>query len=527
MTQATHVGTGRSTGRVLVADDASVNRQLLRELLEAYGHEIEEAADGIEALERVCSFRPDAVLLDVNMPRMDGFEVCRRLKADPTTSAIPVLLVTALSDKENRLQGISVGANDYITKPIDTAETSLRVRNAVAARRLHAEVEEQYANLVEYMREVTCVAEAAEALESRRYTPGSLASVAVRSDQLGRLARVFDKMATEVRVREEQLESQIGALRAEMVAHPRPPEWVAAMADSVTRHLSGTVSIPPMHGEDDAAHGLRPGSTFGKRFEIQAELGGGGMGVVFRAWDRELEELVGIKILRPSLQLEESAIERFKSEIRLARQIASPHVVRTHDFGVADGLYFLTMEYVEGITLRDLLIQRAVLAVPATLAIATQLARALEVAHGQGVIHRDIKPENLLLDARGMLRVMDFGVARMVEHSKLRTQQGAIVGTPAYMSPEQLAGDPVDARTDLYGFGVVLYECLTGRRPIDAEGVYQLIAKVLQERPAPPATLNPEIPAALSALVMRLLSKHRQDRPQSAGQVCDLLAAVS
>ena len=134
---------------------------------------------------------------------------------------------------------------------------------------------------------------------------------------------------------------------------------------------------------------------------------------------------------------------------------------------------------------------------------------------------------DVVLAPLGGLRVMDFGVARMAEHSKLRTQAGTIVGTPAYMSPEQLAGDPVDARTDLYAFGVVMYECLTGRRPIDADGVYQMIAKVLQERPVEPASLNPDIPAALSALVMRLLAKHRQERPSSAEELCDLLAAVS
>jgi CheY-like chemotaxis protein len=526
MTQAARADTARPSGRVLVVDDASVNRQLLRDVLEAHGHAVDEAVDGVDALERAHALRPDVVLLDVNMPRMDGFEVCRRLKSDPRTAAIPVLLVTALSDKDNRIQGIRVGANDYITKPIDTAETSLRVQNAIVARRLHLEVEEQYAKLVEYVHEVSCVIQAAEALDSGRYTPGSLASVAARPDELGRLARVFDKLATDVRLREERLESQIAALRAEMTGRPRPPQWAADMADSATRHLSGT--DPPAFKMDGLpGSSLRPGALFGRRFEIQAELGGGGMGVVFRAWDRDLEELVGIKILRPNLRWEASAIERFKSEIRLARQIPSPHVVRTHDFGEWEGLYYLTMEYIEGITVRDLLRQRQRLPGAATLAIGTQLARALDVAHRQGVIHRDIKPDNLLLDAKGMLRVMDFGVARMAEHTKLTTEAGTIVGTPFYMSPEQLAGDPVDGRTDLYAFGVVVYECLTGRRPIEADGVYDLIAKVIEKEPVPPSALNPEVPAAMSALVMRLLAKRREDRPDSAEELCDLLAAMS
>ena len=169
---------------------------------------------------------------------------------------------------------------------------------------------------------------------------------------------------------------------------------------------------------------------------------------------------------------------------------------------------------------------RGRLGVSAALAIGTQLAEALEVAHRQGVIHRDIKPQNLLLDAEGVLKVMDFGIARLAEHTTVLTQAGMIVGTPAYMSPEQLLGEDVDGRTDLYSAGVVLYECLTGRLPFAAQSPISLIAKLLHDDPVPPADVNPEIPPPLSALIVQLLSKKPEQRSATAGGLSKVLASL-
>jgi len=184
------------------------------------------------------------------------------------------------------------------------------------------------------------------------------------------------------------------------------------------------------------------------------------------------------------------------------------------------------MELVEGMTVRQLIETRGRLGVAATLAIGTQLAEALDVAHGQGVVHRDIKPQNLLLDADGVLKVMDFGIARLVEHTTVLTQAGMVVGTPAYMSPEQLLSEDVDGRSDLYSAGVVLYECLTGRLPFEAASPISLIAKLLHDDPVPPADLNPDIPLPLSDLVVRLLAKKAQDRPSGASGLAAQLAQL-
>jgi serine/threonine protein kinase len=181
------------------------------------------------------------------------------------------------------------------------------------------------------------------------------------------------------------------------------------------------------------------------------------------------------------------------------------------------------MEYVQGMTLRALLDSRKRLDTDATLAIARQLADALESAHAQGIIHRDLKPENLLLDSSGTLKVMDFGVARLAERTSATTQAGMVVGTPAYMAPEQLLSEEVDARSDLYSVGVILYECLTGRAPFEAKSPISLIAKVLNETAVAPEGVKAEVPHAISELVMRLLAKNPAERVQNAKALNEIL----
>jgi serine/threonine-protein kinase len=242
----------------------------------------------------------------------------------------------------------------------------------------------------------------------------------------------------------------------------------------------------------------------------------------------ELGERVAIKTLRADLlTADESAMERFRNEIRLARRMAHRNIVRTHDFGKADGVSFLTMEFVEGTTLRAVLDRRGHLGAPAMLAIAKQLGEALKCAHDEGIIHRDIKPQNLLVDAAGTLKVMDFGVARLAQNTGALTQIGMVVGTPAYMAPEQLLDEAVDARSDLYSAGVVLYECLVGLPPHEARSPVALIAKILQEHARPPIGLVPNMPPAVSAMVMHLLEKDPSARIQSATSLLEVLAGLS
>jgi serine/threonine-protein kinase len=255
------------------------------------------------------------------------------------------------------------------------------------------------------------------------------------------------------------------------------------------------------------------------------------MGVVYRAFDREVGEAVAIKALRPDLgDIDATLLARFKQELRLARRITHRNVVRTYDLGEVDGTYYITMELVRGTTVATLIREAGRLDVPATLTIGKQVCRALEIAHEEGVIHRDVKPQNLLVDPSGFLKVMDFGIARLAEHhsepGRALTAAGIVVGTPQYMAPEQLFGEPVDGRADLYATGAVLFECVTGRPVFEAPSLVALLARHLDDAPPDPRQLNPEIPQSLAGVILRALARKPADRWPTASHFLHALEHV-
>ena len=491
---------GTARGRILVADDVEDNRQVLMRHLARQGYTAESASDGEQALEMIRHAAYDLLLLDVRMPRVSGDEVLARLKHDPATHDLPGVMISASDDLATIAACIEAGAEDFLPKPFDPVILHARISASIEKKRLRDQE-------VDYLRQVDAMAEAAAAVERGNYVAGSLAAVARRDDAVGRLARVFDSMAAGVRAREDRLHQQLQTLQQEITQAQR-----AAASDIVA---------------DAGAGMLIPGEWFAGRYQITRVVGRGGMGTVYKATDRDLAEEIAIKLIRlEAMAGDPSMNERLKSEIRLARRISHRNVVRTHDFGEWQGTSYVTMEYVEGITLRDLIDTRKRLEASSTIGLARQLAAALAVAHEEGVIHRDIKPQNLLLDAAGVLKVMDFGIARLAERQGTLTQAGMVVGTPAYMAPEQLLDEAVDARSDLYAAGVVLYECLTGSLPFSAASPIALIAKVLNTTPAPPGDLAPDVPGPLSSLVMRLIAKDPAERPRSAGELGELLAQL-
>jgi len=333
-------------------------------------------------------------------------------------------------------------------------------------------------------------------------------------DEVGDLAAAFQRMVEELKAKQQLV------------------ELLTSGPQVVTRRMSiasGEVASTAAARQLEASSGmLQPGTLFSARYEIKGLLGMGGMGVVYRAWDTKLGEVVAIKILRmDAAQSEPAALERFKQEIRLARKITHRNVVRTHDIGEVDGLYFITMEYVEGQSLKHIVQSRGSLPVNVVLTIGKQLCRALEVAHEQGVIHRDIKPQNLIVEPSGTLKVMDFGIARLATRSEGMTQAGMAIGTPEYMAPEQLLGGDVDFRADLYATGAVLFESVTGRPPFVSESAISLVAKQLEEAPPSLRSLNAEVPESLETLILRALNKDPAKRPQSATQLYGELDAVT
>jgi serine/threonine-protein kinase len=266
---------------------------------------------------------------------------------------------------------------------------------------------------------------------------------------------------------------------------------------------------------------LRPGSVIGERYEILAELGSGGMGVVYKARDRELDDVVALKLLRPSQWRDRETFERVKRELKLARMITHPNVLRVYDLGEVQGTPFLSMEYVRGITLRDLLRGSDRVPYAAALRIARQICQGLAAVHHAGVVHCDLKPENVILAPNGNARLMDFGIAQ--PERALRSESGrqsSLQGTPRYLAPEQLETGGSDVRSDIHACGLVLYELFTGHFPYpDAANVYTAIRVLREMEPTPASAHWPEIPPALEQILMRCLRKDPRERFQTADEL--------
>src|SRR5215831_10147486 len=295
---------------------------------------------------------------------------------------------------------------------------------------------------------------------------------------------------------------------------PLPPhESLETLNDAETREdwtvapqsASSAQSSVPLSGE------LAPGTLLAGRYEILQLLGHGGMGSVYKARDKELDRLVALKLIRPELARNPQMLLRFKQELILARQVTHKNVIRIFDLGQSDGIKFITMDFVEGKDLRALLQEKGKFPPSEAAKIMLQICRALEAAHAEHVIHRDLKPQNVMLDKRGRVFVMDFGIARSA-HLPGMTQTGALIGTPEYMSPEQARGETLDERSDIFSLGVILYELLIGKSPYPADAPLATLWKRLMEKPKSPLEVDPAVPKPLSDIVMKALETEPENR---------------
>jgi len=346
------------------------------------------------------------------------------------------------------------------------------------------------------------------------------------NDEIGVLARTFNGLLTDLREKEQM----IGFLREGMTmlrkgASPPIAASPSTISTAATAVISGTAG--------PTGPRLERGTLFGGRYEVQELLGKGGMGVVYRARDRQLDDVVALKLLRPDMiSLDPTLLDRFKQEIRLARKITHRNVLRTHDFGEADGTPYISMEYVEGVTLKDLIANKGALPLGVGLGIAKQMCQGLDAAHRQGVIHRDIKPQNMLiLPETGELKIMDFGIARVSEVKGRPdaglTTTGTVMGTPDYMAPEQAQGRPTDFRSDIYSLGVVLFEVFSGKLPFPGNNMMTIVLAHIQQPPPRPRSVNPRVPAGLEAVILRCMAKEPGARYARVAEILKELTAVS
>ena len=258
-------------------------------------------------------------------------------------------------------------------------------------------------------------------------------------------------------------------------------------------------------------------AVLGQRYDILEDAGRGAMGQVYKARDRETGEIVALKLIKPEIASDPAMLERFKSELLFARKITHKNVCRVYEFSRVDGTAYISMEFVDGESLRSVLKRFASLTPRKGIDLALQMCAGLKEAHAQGIVHRDLKPENVMIDRQGNVKLMDFGIARSMEAMTLLT--GAMVGTPAYMAPEQAAGKSVDHRADIYALGLMLYEIFTGVQPFRADNLVALAMKHVQESPRPPREIEPGISAPLEGAILKCLEKAPDNRFQSIAEL--------
>ena len=301
--------------------------------------------------------------------------------------------------------------------------------------------------------------------------------------------------------------------------HSENPETKQFCADCGTL-LPPPHDHPPVMTEtlQTPVHELSTGSTFAGRYQVIEELGHGGMGRVYKVQDTKIGEKIALKLIRPETGLDKTSLERFSNELKLARKIRHKNVCQMFDLGEDQGTRYITMEYVHGEDLKQLIRKVGQLSPGQSIGIARQVCDGLEEAHKLGVVHRDLKPQNIMVDEDGKARIMDFGIARSL-YGKSITGANVMIGTPEYMSPEQVEGKDIDQRSDIYSLGVILYEMVTGRVPFEGETPFTIGVKHKSEIPKNPKEINAQLSDDLSRVILKCLEKEKAARPQSAADL--------
>ncbi|MCJ7487217.1 MAG: tetratricopeptide repeat-containing serine/threonine-protein kinase, partial [Candidatus Aminicenantes bacterium] len=297
------------------------------------------------------------------------------------------------------------------------------------------------------------------------------------------------------------------------------------MQEATPQPRAQALSLAATRTIESRSWDLATGAMFGDRYQIIELLGRGGMGRVYRALDTKTREEVAIKVIRPDISEDKRTLERFVNEIKLVHKISHRNIGRMYHLSEDKGLHYITMEYVPGEDLKSFIRRSRRLDIATTVTIAKQVCNGLSEAHDAGIIHRDLKPSNIMIDKEGNAKILDFGIARAVGSQSV-TAEGIVIGTPEYMSPEQVEGKESDKRSDIYSFGVILFEMVTGRLPFAADTPFIVAFKQQSERPPQPEGLNPQTPPQLGAIILKCLEKDREKRYQSSEEVCRDLGQV-
>jgi serine/threonine-protein kinase len=394
-------------------------------------------------------------------------------------------------------------------------------------------------------RPVRALAQAVLRAADGDYDPSALAG-ATTDSEIDALTSAYGSLLADLRDKELLVETLVGGGAAGAAG--------GAGADEAASDPSTGIRRIGLARSGRTSGSIGVGSLLANRYAIETRIGSGGMGIVYRATDRLLNEPVAVKVLRPEVVAADPlAFARFTEEVRMARRITHRNVVRTHDLSDHDGVPFITMEFVKGASLDTIIRNRGALPPLTIISIGKQLMRALAVAHEQGVVHGDLKPQNVLIGANGVLKVTDFGVARLVRSAVPERQRamsvddaghggrvsGAVVGTPDYLSPELLLGESANAASDIYAAGMVLHECLTGATPFQADTPMAFMSRKMDAAMSAPARVaaglslarsedvSDDLTTQLQGMIAGMTDPDQRRRPASAADVADALAALA
>ncbi len=303
------------------------------------------------------------------------------------------------------------------------------------------------------------------------------------------------------------------------------PDTSSYCADCGTQ-LQPSKDIPVTETLETPKKELTTGSTFTNKYQIIEELGKGGMGRVYKVLDKEVNEKVALKLIKPEIAADKKTIERFRNELKFARKIRHKNVCQMYDLNKEEGTYYITMEFVDGEDLESFIRRSGQLTVGKAVSITNQVCEGLSEAHKLGVVHRDLKPSNIMIDKEGNARIMDFGIARSLK-AKGITGAGVMIGTPEYMSPEQVEGKEVDNRSDIYSMGVILYEMVTGKVPFEGDTTLSVALKHKTEIPKDPRELNAQLPEEISRVILKCMEKKQEKRYQGAQELFSELSKTT
>lgn len=456
----------RSHQLVLIADDNPINLDVVCTALAREQLDLAVASDGQMALELVHNDPPDLILLDVQMPVMDGFEACRRLKADAATRDIPVIFMTSHNELDHRVRGLRLGAVDYISKPFEEAELLARVKTQLALRRLTRTLQ-------------------------------------IQNAQLEKQNTLFAAQLRQIEVLQQNLECEKIELLKINQELMRSREQAAEVFEAMSEML--------------------PGQILDGKYRVEGRIGSGGFGVVYRATHVTLQRPVALKVLCPHSELSlKEHLSYFRTEGISASRLNHPSAVVIFDANTANGVAYLAMELLEGHTLAQDLNQQHCMSLGRCSQIIVPVCEVLAYAHSVGVVHCDIKPGNIFLHqspSGDVVKVLDFGIAKLLSNdaptnrSEL-ARSALVLGTPPFIAPERLRGEPYDSRVDVYSIGVMLMLMLCGFIPLPQKVPVDPAAS--QEslwNPGDLQALIPSLPHAVAALIVQAIAQNPAQRP--------------